>query len=119
MNESGNVGLGESVPQRVDLSDLAFLLENLSALGAYLDPGQRHCYVNRAYETFFGLSRKEILGRTIREIAGPEHQAIASPHIVQVLKAEPQIFLSSIRHIDGGLRDIEVSYSLKETRTGR
>lgn len=85
---------GEPIPGRVDLADLAFLLEKLAALAAYVDPDQRYSYINPAYESFFGYARQEILGRTIEEIAGREHQAIAEPHIRRALAGEPQTFLS-------------------------
>ena len=110
MNTEENVGVGERLPERLDLSDLGFLVESLSARLLH-----RCCSALPVCKwwlriLFWSLPER-YPGQTIEEIAGPEHQAIGAPHIRRVLKGEPQTFLSSIRHMDGVLRDIEVSYT--------
>ncbi|HTX73290.1 MAG TPA: PAS domain S-box protein [Rectinemataceae bacterium] len=56
---------------RVKETQLETIGANVPALLAILDPeSQRYRYVNRQYELSLGLARQEILGKTIREIAG-------------------------------------------------
>jgi PAS domain S-box-containing protein len=102
----------------VDLADLAFLLENMPAPAAYINPEQQYCYVNLAYASFFGQSPEEIAGRTIDAVVGREHHAIAEPHIRRVLGGEPQTFLSTLRSMDGVLREVEVCYAPQRNATG-
>ena len=87
------------------------ITEDLPALIALIDQRQRYCRLNRAYEAFFGCSREAIVGKTIREVTGPEHHAIAERYIRWALLGEHQKFLSSMRHADGALRAVEVSYT--------
>jgi PAS domain S-box-containing protein len=96
-----------------------FLTENSSSLIAYIDAEERYCRVNKAYEQFFQTSTENILGRKIREIAGPEHYAIAEPNIRRVLAGEHPAFPSCIHHADGSLRNIEVSYMPQRAETGK
>src|SRR5579872_669979 len=103
--------LGKSLYHRDHLVDISFVTENLPAPIAVIDPEQRYRHVNRAYETCFGRSREEILGKTIREVSGVEHHVIAEPSIKRVLNGENPNFLSSILHADGKLREVEVFYT--------
>lgn len=57
-----------------DLIDLIF--NSLHAFIAYVGTDQRYRYVNRAYSEFFGKSRSEIRGQTVKELLG-----IAYPRI--------------------------------------
>jgi PAS domain S-box-containing protein len=101
----------ENDPAGLALSDPTFLSDELPVLIAFIDEEQRYRHVNRAYESFFGCSRADIIGKTIRERTGPEHHAVAEPYIKRALLGQHPTFLSCIRHSDGTLREIEVSYT--------
>jgi PAS domain S-box-containing protein len=92
-------------------TELEIVTDSVPAVISYVDAQQRFRRVNRAYEEIFGLKREQILGRTVAEIVGPEHHAVAKPHIDQALRGERVNFRSRVRRHDGVLRDIEVSFT--------
>ena len=97
--------------RRCDPFETFSITEDLPALIAVIDRRQRYCHLNRAYEAFLGRPRKEILGKTIREVTGVEHHAVAETYIKRALDGERPRFLSSLRHADGTLRPVEISYT--------
>ena len=48
----------------------------MPAMIAYIDRHERYRFVNKAYEDWFGRSRAAIVGRTVREVLGPEAYAV-------------------------------------------
>ena len=49
---------------------LRVIADSLPALVSYVDANQVYQFVNSTYEKWFGLTREDILGRTIREVLG-------------------------------------------------
>lgn len=101
-----------------DGADGAFLTEDLPALVAFIDTERRYRYVNRAFEEFFQRPKAEMCGKTILEVAGAEHHAVAEPYIRRVLQGELVSFASALRRADGMLRDIEAAYRPRRDEQG-
>jgi diguanylate cyclase (GGDEF)-like protein/PAS domain S-box-containing protein len=63
---------------------LRLVIDHVPALIAYVDASETYRFANRAYETLFGLSPEQMIGRTMREVLGDKY-AEAKPHIDRAL----------------------------------
>ncbi|MBU2285348.1 MAG: diguanylate cyclase, partial [Gammaproteobacteria bacterium] len=63
---------------------------------AYIDADGRYLFANRAYEGFFGLSRGQIEGRTVREVLGAERYAAIETQIAAVQSGRKVTFENSV-----------------------
>ncbi len=84
------------------------ITDNLPALIAYVDTEERYRFVNRAQAHWTRLSRDEILGRKVADIASPEMYAVLAPLLHRALsgrRTELQIEAPSpqdeVRSLDG------------------
>lgn len=75
--------MNESDPNHV-ADRLRLVIDHVPALIAYVDASETYCFANRAYETLFGLSPEQMIGRTMRDVLG-EKYAEAKPHIDRAL----------------------------------
>jgi len=64
---------------------LRVIADSLPALVSYVDADQVYQFANSTYETWFGLKRKDILGRTMRDVLGDASYAVAEPYIREAL----------------------------------
>lgn len=67
---------------------LRTITDNLPALVSYIDAEERYRFNNRAYESWLGLGRGEIAGRTVREVWGEELYGLMKPNIERALRGE-------------------------------
>src|SRR5207237_673819 len=67
---------------------LQTIADGLPALISYIDAAEAYRFVNRAYEDWFGIKCREIIGRTKCELLGEETYAVAKPSIDRVLQGE-------------------------------
>jgi PAS domain S-box-containing protein len=86
------------------------LLDQLPLLASYVDRDLVYRFVNRAYERWYGVSRSQILGRTIGTLAGPETLAAARPYIEAALGGETIVFDTEVRSATGP-RPARVTYT--------
>ncbi|MFO0577578.1 MAG: ATP-binding protein [Polyangia bacterium] len=86
------------------------VLDHISAMVAYWDTDQRCRFANQAYRQWFGRSRAEILGMSMRELLGPIYQ-LNLPHILAALRGEQQIFERSIHTPSGEIRHSIATYT--------
>jgi diguanylate cyclase (GGDEF)-like protein/PAS domain S-box-containing protein len=63
---------------------------------AYIDIDERYRFNNLAYERGFGLTRQQILGRTVRELLGDAAYRTVEPYIRAVLRGESVTFQSEM-----------------------
>lgn len=56
---------------------------------AYWDASLRCRFANRAYESWFGVSPEELIGRHMSELLGPLYE-LNLPYIEGALRGEPQ-----------------------------
>ena len=81
-------------------TQLRFVTDHAAAmLIAHCDVHSRYIFVNEPYARRFGLTRREIVGRTIREVLGDAAYASIEPHVLAALRGERVEF------------EIEVPYS--------
>src|SRR5215207_3180663 len=93
------------------LSQLEVTLDSAPYLISYVSPEQQYLRVNKAYEDVFGLRCDEILGRTVAELTGEPHYSKAKDQMARALAGERVTFQSRLRHSDGTLRDMDVTYA--------
>jgi PAS domain S-box-containing protein len=67
---------------------LKIITDSIPGCISYVDADQRYRFVNRTYETWFSLRREDILGRTVKDVIGPESYARARAHIEATLRGE-------------------------------
>ena len=94
-----------------DTGDLLLeLVDHLDAMLAYWD-GQQVCrFANKAYKDWFGRSREELVGMTMRELLGPLYE-MNRPYIEAAYRGERQVFERAIPRPDGkGVRHSLATY---------
>jgi PAS domain S-box-containing protein len=69
-------------------SQLAHITNALPVLISYVDAQERYIYVNQNYETWFGIPRNYMLGKTLHEIAGDELYEKHKPYFHRALAGE-------------------------------
>jgi PAS domain S-box-containing protein len=65
--------------------ELRLITDALPVLISYVDKDERYRFANRAYEWWFKLDRKAILGKSLREIAGEQAYEKVREKIAQAL----------------------------------
>lgn len=101
-----------SPPPDAETAALALaVVDHIDAMVAYWDRDQVCRFANDAYRIWFGRSRGEVVGHTMRELLGPDLYARNLPHIEGALRGERQRFERSIPRPDGaGVRDSIATY---------
>lgn len=90
--------------------ELQILTDALPVLISYIDSQERYRFVNKAYEDWFGRSRDEILGRSVREVVGDAAYDIAKPMIERALAGERFSDERFMPYKDGGGREVSLGY---------
>ena len=67
---------------------MQIIADNIPALVSYIDADQRYHFCNRAYEDWLHMSRKLMVGRTVREVWGAERYAQFKPSMERALRGE-------------------------------
>src|SRR5688572_2348259 len=93
------------------LAEVEASLDSVPVFISYVGPDQRYRRVNAAYEQMFDIARENMVGRTIQELTGEPHFSRAQPYISRALAGERVSFESRIRHKDGTLHDLELTYA--------
>jgi PAS domain S-box-containing protein len=69
---------------------LGLILDFVPAQVAYFDAEQRYRFVNRSFEKWNGVSRAEILGKTLRDVRGEEAYRQRQPYVEATLSGRAQ-----------------------------
>lgn len=101
-----------AVPKEDAGTDVAMRLRALDVapvLISYVDRDRRYRFVNKTYERWFGVTRSEVVGRTITELLGKAAVRTIDSHIETVLSGRPTSFEQRIPY-PNGLRHIHAEY---------
>ncbi|HET6469217.1 MAG TPA: PAS domain-containing protein, partial [Geminicoccaceae bacterium] len=90
---------------------LRLIADAMPALIAYVDSGLRYRFVNRGYEDWFGHSRAEIEGRTVREVLGDEAFEAIRARIEAALAGQSTVYEGLVPYRDGNPRYVEARYT--------
>jgi len=77
------------------------LADQVPSMLAYWDKDLLCRFANRAYERWFGVDPDALIGKSIRQLLGPELFALNEPHINAALAGEPQTFERLVPGADG------------------
>ena len=89
---------------------LRMLADNIPARVAYWHRDLTCGFVNRVYCEWFGLTREELIGRTMEDVFGRERYSKGWPQISAVLAGEPQHFQWEEKKADGDLAYSSIHY---------
>lgn len=105
-------GFTEGTTEHSDLAQLALrVADNVPAMLAYWNTEQVCLFANDAYRAWFGKSRSEVVGSTMRQLLGPIYE-LNLPHIRAALAGEVQVFERAIPAPDGsGIRESLATYT--------
>jgi PAS domain S-box-containing protein len=87
---------------------LHVITQNLPAMLCYVDTDERYRFSNRGHQQWWNKKPEEILGHTIREIAGDEFYDAVRDQYTRAFAGEELHFVLKTTH-DGRLRHIETS----------
>ncbi|HSC00628.1 MAG TPA: PAS domain-containing protein, partial [Burkholderiaceae bacterium] len=80
-------------PEKTDAAQLVRRLVDLvPSMLAYWDRDQRCRFANRAYERWFGVDPKGLVGTTLADLLGSELYELNKPYIEAALRGEQQVF---------------------------
>lgn len=94
------------------------VLDDLPLLVSYVDTEQRYRFNNLAYQRFFGLSPREIFGKTMLELLGEAAYREVQPYIEQALAGKTATFERQLPYAGAGMHDVAVSYLPDFSPTG-
>ncbi|MEO8547813.1 MAG: PAS domain-containing protein [Sphingomicrobium sp.] len=86
------------------------LADELSVMIAFVDKGLRYRFMNKALGEWFERPRSEIIGKTVREIAGEEAYREREPLIRAALAGERQSVSATFDHPTRGVLALESQY---------
>ena len=89
---------------------LRAIVNALPAVIAYWDDDLKNVMANEAFGDLFGCKPQEMVGRSCREVLGPELYRRHVPFIQRALAGETQLFDSEIVDRDGVTRYTQTSY---------
>lgn len=95
------------------------MIDAVPAMITYLDPQERYLFCNRPYMNMLGLSSEQLLGRSLKEVLGAELHARLRPHREQVLSGEQAHYERQHVRLDGGVRDLSVTFVPHLDATGQ
>jgi len=89
---------------------LRLLVDRIPSMLAYWDAELKCRYANGAYERWFGLEAKQVIGIDMHELLGAELFALNEPHIRAALRGEEQIFERIVPGPGGARRNSLAQY---------
>ncbi|HBJ39078.1 MAG TPA: hypothetical protein DDZ51_30900 [Planctomycetaceae bacterium] len=96
-----------------------FVADAVPALISYIDVEARYCLINRAYETWFGQKRDEMLGREMREVIGEAAWEAILPQVTSALSGNLVTYEAQVPYRNGGTRWISATYTPDLCKDGR
>ena len=89
---------------------ITLLMDHVPSMMAYWGRDQRCAYANSAYRQWFGVEPDKVVGRSMRELLGPELYALNEPYIERAFRGEEQVFERRVPGPGGVQRDSLARY---------
>ncbi|SFV00481.1 PAS domain S-box-containing protein [Pontibacter akesuensis] len=96
------------VEQRAD--SLRLITDALPVLIGYLDKDEKYRFANKAYESWFNMDPKQLLGRPVREVVGEAAYQGVKTYIDRALAGERLDFESRMPYREDFVKHIRTSY---------
>ncbi|HEV8407043.1 MAG TPA: PAS domain-containing protein, partial [Sphingomicrobium sp.] len=97
-------------PEMFSGRGLLQLADLLPVMTGYVDSDQIVRFMNKPYADWLGRSRKEIIGKTMRELIGEKTWALRKPMIEAALAGERQFFAATHEHPERGILALQIDY---------
>ncbi|MFT4252635.1 MAG: HWE histidine kinase domain-containing protein [Caulobacter sp.] len=88
----------------------ATMADAVPILIGYVDADRRYRFVNRAYETWFGVRRAAIEGRTLVEVMGEAAYERVRDYVDAALEGQSLTFEGELPYAAAGVRHVEAQY---------
>lgn len=102
-----------------DFSQILAVSDALPIMIGFIDREERYRFVNRALADWFERPRKEILGRTMRDMLGEVNYAARLPLVAAAFAGERQWFAADFEHPTRGLLAVQADYVPQKDRHGK
>ena len=89
---------------------ILLITNSLPVLISYIDSSHRYRFVNQAYENWFGLPRKEIIGRHAREVLGDAAYDSLRSYFDRAVAGELVTYEREVHYSRAGTREINATY---------
>ena len=83
-------------------NQLSLITDSISSAISYLDSQKRYLFVNKAYETWFGYPREDLLGKYVWDVIGEEAYNKVQAYIEAALSGEKVTYEVEVPYKDGG-----------------
>ncbi len=103
---------------RASEKQMRLITDAAPALISYIDADLRYRFNNRAYETWFGLSRADMEGRYVWDVLGQEAYEALRPHFEAVLAGQ-EVNYEQLAPYQSGARYIRATYTPNVDEEGR
>lgn len=97
---------------------LRTITDNVPAVVAHVDQGERYTFANGYMQRLFGLAAADIVGRTLQQIHGADAYARIAAHVRLALAGEPASFEGE-QDLAGAHLHLQTSYIPEVDATGR
>ncbi|WP_029919944.1 GGDEF domain-containing protein [Nevskia soli] len=87
------------------------LLDHLEAMVAYWDENEVCQFANNAYLYWFGKTREQMAGITLRQLLGPELYEMNSPYRIAAYAGQVQVFERTLTTQQGNIRHTLATYT--------
>jgi PAS domain S-box-containing protein len=84
--------------------------DSLPVLISYIDASGRYRFVNRTYETWLRLDRRDVVGREIREVLGEAGYQKIRSEVDRTMAGETLRFEREMAYPDGITRVVDITY---------
>ena len=89
---------------------LLALADLLPVMTAYVDRSEIFRFINKPYAEWMGRPRKDMLGKTMREILGEKNYAARKALIAAAMAGERKFFAATYEHPERGTLALQVDY---------
>jgi PAS domain S-box-containing protein len=90
---------------------LQLISNRLPALVSYIGRDRRYAWCNDAYTRWFGLTREQVVGRTMDDVLGAAAMRAIGPHVDAALAGRFVEYETEARYAHGGTRWVHVTYT--------
>ncbi|HIK56167.1 MAG TPA: PAS domain S-box protein [Synechococcales cyanobacterium M55_K2018_004] len=90
-------------------NQLRQITDSLPAYIAYLDTHECYQFINKTYESWFGVPRETLYGKHIRDVLGEADYATIQPYLEYALMGNPIGYTVERANPSGVMRSLEVS----------
>ncbi|MDY0012092.1 MAG: PAS-domain containing protein [Rhodocyclaceae bacterium] len=80
---------------------LALIMDAIPALICYCSADERYLFANRGYAEWFGLTKENIVGRTVAEVLGPDAYRQVQPHQREAATGQRTVYEYARRNTEG------------------